>query len=61
VTTVPSGVDLVILPIETAYDVRGLTTTVKTYNAPTSGIIVTQVSCAYNDFQQSRDETQAHG
>jgi YD repeat-containing protein len=60
VTTLGSGVDASVRRVETAYDGQGNPYLVTTYDAASSGSIVTQVQRAFNGLGQLTQEWQSH-
>jgi len=62
VTTPGAGVDSAVRRLSTQYDVRGLVTTMSSWDNATigSGSVVNQVQNAYNDFAQITQSWQAH-
>ncbi len=60
VTAHGTGVDTSVLRIEDHYDVRGLLTSVISYNAASGGSVVNDVEMAYNHFGKLVSETQEH-
>ena len=62
VTTLGTGVDGTVRRLTAAYEVRGLTTKLTSYDNPTvgSGSIVNDVGLTYNSFGQLISDTQSH-
>ncbi|NBR87751.1 MAG: hypothetical protein EBS84_19395 [Proteobacteria bacterium] len=62
VTTPGSGVDTAVLRVSRAYEVRGMVTSVTSYDNATvgSGSVVNEVKSEYNDFSQLVNEYQSH-
>jgi len=61
VTTLGSGVDGTVRRVETAYDSQGNAYLTATYDAATSGSIVTQVQRAFDGLGNLTREWQSHG
>lgn len=61
VTTLGSGVDGSVRRVETAYDGQGNAYLITSYDATTSGNIVTQIQRAFNGLGQMTREWQSHG
>jgi RHS repeat-associated protein len=62
VTTLGTGVDAAVRRLTAAYEVRGMTTGLTSYDNATvgSGSIVNDVALAYNSFGQIISDTQSH-
>ena len=60
VTAVGTGINTAVLRIEDHYDVRGLLTSVLSYDAASGGNVVNDVEMTYNDFGQLNSEEEEH-
>ena len=60
VTAVGTGINTSVLRIEDHYDVRGLLTSVLSYDAASGGSVVNDVEMTYNDFGQLNSEQEEH-
>lgn len=61
VVTVPYGIELIVLRIETSYEVRGLVEHITQYDAATGGNVVNDILRQYNAFSQLITEYQQDG
>jgi RHS repeat-associated protein len=60
ITALGTGVDGAVRRIESAYDALGRVTVVTSFDAPTAGTAVNQVTRGYNGFGQLTSEWQSH-
>ncbi len=60
VTALGSNVDGAVRLIQTAYEVRGMVSSLTSFDAPSGGAAVNQVAFTYNDFRQLVEDAQAH-
>ena len=61
VTQLGANVDAAVQRIDTAYEIRGMVSTVTSYADTTTGTMVNQVTLAYNDFGQLDSDDQNLG
>src|SRR5208282_750110 len=60
VSALGTNVDGAVRRIQTAYEVRGMVTSLTSFNAPSGGTIVNQVAFTYNNFRQLVGDAQEH-